>query len=312
MGPRRLLIAEAALLGDLVMATPLMAAAMREGWEVHAAIRASAHGLLDGLLPPERIHLLPPHPLKGRKCLRGVDPDLTLVTHRAHSTLLSVAGGRGPCWGYLGMGRGLLLRGGVRFNPMEHRVSNHLRLAKAAGLDPAPEEPLRLAATPGPCPEMPEGALILNPNASWPEKAWSVSRWEEFASAASEALGTCPVVVGGVGDRERTHRVASACGGLDLGGKTDLPTLKRVLAKGRVMVTHDSGPSHIAVALGTPVVGIFGATSPELVGPWPCASARVLAPPRAVAPPSSGKGRRRWIDDLPWEPALDLAKAAWA
>ncbi len=300
---------EAAYLGDLVMTTPLMGAALRDKWEVHVAIRRSSVGVLEGLIPQEQIHILPSHFLSAQKKLQSIRPQLTIVTHRAHSSVLAALG-VSPRWGY-GGGRSLLLSGTVRFDPMAHRVENHINLGRAAGLALPMDEPLVLRTTAGDSPSLPEGALVLNPNASWPEKAWTTPRWVRLAKALGERLSVRPVVVGGPNDRERCSAIANGCGGIDLGGKTDLPMLKRVLERARLLISHDSGPAHIAAALGTQVISVFGATHPELVGPWPPRTGFVLSSPRAKSPPPPKGKRERWIDGVHWKHVVALASELW-
>jgi heptosyltransferase-2 len=74
---------------------------------------------------------------------------------------------------------------------------------------------------------------------------------------------------GGLGDSNLCNRIASLAGSgvLNLAGKTSLRHLMALLKLCRVVLTNDSGPMHVAAALGTPVVVPFGSTSPELTGP---------------------------------------------
>jgi heptosyltransferase-2 len=74
------------------------------------------------------------------------------------------------------------------------------------------------------------------------------------------------VVFGGPGEEALAREVAGGAA-LDLGGRTDLPTLAAGLASCRAVVTNDSGPMHLAAAVGTPVVALFGAGEPRETGP---------------------------------------------
>jgi ADP-heptose:LPS heptosyltransferase len=77
------------------------------------------------------------------------------------------------------------------------------------------------------------------------------------------------LVVGDAWERDLADAVASHLGAacFNLAGKTSLPVLGAVLARLAVLVTNDSGPAHIAYALGTPSVTIFGGADPETYGP---------------------------------------------
>ena len=77
---------------------------------------------------------------------------------------------------------------------------------------------------------------------------------------------------GGRGDQQLAAQIASAIHDSrftihDLSGKTSLRELMALLKLSRVLLTNDTGPMHVAVALGTPVIVTFGSTSPELTGP---------------------------------------------
>ena len=68
------------------------------------------------------------------------------------------------------------------------------------------------------------------------------------------------MVVGGPAEVELGRKVADGTGGLDLSGQTSILQLAAVLARCRLLVTNDTGPMHVADAVGTPVAAIFGPT----------------------------------------------------
>jgi ADP-heptose:LPS heptosyltransferase len=72
--------------------------------------------------------------------------------------------------------------------------------------------------------------------------------------------------------------------GLALAGRTSLPVLGAVIARLAVLITNDSGPAHIAYALGTPTVTVFGGTDPATWGPPPDDPHAVLAHPAPCRP----------------------------
>ncbi|WDZ82214.1 HAD-IIIA family hydrolase [Micromonospora cathayae] len=151
-----------------------------------------------------------------------------------------------------------------------------LSLAAAAGFAlPSGDEPaLRLrrdALLPsqsgrsgGPAVLPAPGYLVVHPGSSASARACPPELAARIVAALA-AAGHRVVVTGGPGERELTARVAAA-GGVDLGGRTDLAGLAAVLAGAAAMVVGNTGPAHLAAALGVPVVSLFAPTVP--FGQW--------------------------------------------
>jgi ADP-heptose:LPS heptosyltransferase len=102
---------------------------------------------------------------------------------------------------------------------------------------------------------------ILNPGGGWPTKLWDASRFGALADSLSLSFGLRSVVTHGPGERELAERVAasSRTGAAVIAS----PSLKGFFALARraaVYVGGDTGPTHLAVAAGAPVVGLFGPT----------------------------------------------------
>jgi heptosyltransferase-2 len=111
--------------------------------------------------------------------------------------------------------------------------------------------------------------IALSPGSAFAEtKRWPAERYAALADALSER-GFGRALLIGPGERELGARVASAARtGLPvLGADLDPVELAALLARARAAVTNDSGPMHLAGAVGTPVVAFFGATDPGRTGP---------------------------------------------
>ncbi|SCL23689.1 histidinol-phosphate phosphatase family domain-containing protein/HAD-superfamily hydrolase, subfamily IIIA [Micromonospora rhizosphaerae] len=106
--------------------------------------------------------------------------------------------------------------------------------------------------------------VVVHPGSSVPARACPPERCAEIVAALA-ADGHRVVVTGGPDEQELTARVAAA-GGTDLGGRTDLAGLARVLSGARCLVVGNTGPAHLAAAVGTPVVSLFAPTVP--FGQW--------------------------------------------
>ncbi len=119
-----------------------------------------------------------------------------------------------------------------------------------------------------------------NPGATMLDKRWPAERFAELARIA-QRQGTTVLLSGGPDDVEVARRVADLAGMEDsanFAGKIDIETLAGVINRAAVFVGPDTGVTHIAAALGTPTVAIFGPTNPRRYRPLG-RHVQVLAPP---------------------------------
>ena len=116
--------------------------------------------------------------------------------------------------------------------------------------------------------------LCLHPWTSDPRKQWPVTRFQELARRLRRELGIDIAVIGGIGERESAKDFFYHFGSdlLDLVGKITLVECAIVLQRARLLVSGDSGPMHLAAAVGTPTVALFRddipAKGPRRWGPW--------------------------------------------
>lgn len=154
---------------------------------------------------------------------------------------------------------GLFLNRRVAVDRTQHVVDWNIQLARA--LAPAAAVPELDFA---PFATNDEGrrtndAVVLLPGAGRPEKLWPVSYFRELA----RNLGGRALVVWGPGERAMAEAI-----GASLAPPTNLRELAAVLKDAAVVVGADTGPLHLAAALGTPVVGLYGPTDPRRNGPY--------------------------------------------
>lgn len=111
--------------------------------------------------------------------------------------------------------------------------------------------------------------IAINPQATWPTKLWFNDRFAEVAERLLER-GYAVVFTGSPADRHEIELIIGAMAGkvANLAGETSLMTLAALYQKATAVVSTDTGPMHIAAAVGTPLVAIFGATAPWRTGPW--------------------------------------------
>ena len=206
--------------------------------------------------------------------------------------------------------------------PLRLRVEPADRARAAALLD---EIGLAPAAGPGATEPGASGPVAVHPGAGAPIKRWRPGAWAELLHAIT-APGEALVLTGGPEEAALTAGLARLLDRpvLDLAGRTDLGTLAAVYARCRLVLGPDSGPLHLAVAVGTPSLHLYGPADAARFGPWgdaarhlaltselPCAPcgrldwarpaehpcvrgigvARALAAARRLNPISAGPGR---------------------
>ncbi len=347
--PRRILILKPCCLGDVLLATPL-AAALRAAWpESHLAWAVGAHSRpallgnphVDALLPLDgclRADLSARRFLAGARRLRAERFDLVLVPDRSPLLgLLALASGAplrlglGQGWRALPYHRALP----APWSPPRHEALLYLDLAAALGLPPP--RPLRpvfvpaaearrtaaalLAEAPGPA-EAPFLVVHpgggINPGMSLLAKRWPAERFAAAAGRLAEQQGARILLLGATGDAAAAaaFRLAlpPAAGArlLDLSGRLDLGQAAACIAAGRLYLGNDSGLAHLATAVGTPALVLFGPTDPARYGPLPgCGLA--LSPPGA-APGQALRGLEgsTAILDLDVDQVAAAAQALWA
>jgi len=141
-----------------------------------------------------------------------------------------------------------------------------LSLAQACGfaLPPGDAGGLAVALDPAERPHDLDGApyFVVHPGASVPARAWGPDRCRELVGLLV-ARGHRVLVTGAPAERELCGHVAAG-GGEDWGGRTSLAGLGHVLAGARVVVVGNTGPAHLAAAVGTPVASLFAPTVPAI------------------------------------------------
>jgi lipopolysaccharide heptosyltransferase I len=164
--------------------------------------------------------------------------------------------------------------------PDTHAVDRYLRVARAVGLNvpkeadhlpvaPAQRQRARaLLAKAGLGPNEP--FAVVGADARWPTKLWPPQRFARVIDQLWAEAGARSVLIGGADAKPSAEEIRRFSGHapIDLTARTTLKELVGVIAEARVMVTNDSGPMHVAAAVGTPAVAIFGPTNPLRTGPY--------------------------------------------
>lgn len=152
----------------------------------------------------------------------------------------------------------------------QHAIERYVKLAAALGCDTAPiefhfhvtDEDRQAISTM--LPETQPFAVLL-PGTNWPTKRWPVEHFAALVEPLRQRFGLSSVVAGGPEDVTLAQRIPGA---VNLAGKTTLRQLVALLERAAIVVANDSGPMHIASALGRPMVALFGPTNPVRTGPY--------------------------------------------
>lgn len=275
------LVVQTAFLGDVVLTTPLLAAL------------AARHGPVDVVTTPAAAPLLETHPAvrrvvpydkRGRdrgwaglralaRRLRAEGYERAYLPHRSLRTASLALLARIPVRIGFEDGWPFLYTETRRRPAGGHEIDRLLALAQAPAatyapsLHPTPDDERAVAALLAAA-GIEEGSPFV---AVAPGSIWGSKRWPYYGELASRLAGhACVVVVGGPEDAglgeeivraieggQGRWRAVNACGTLTLRQSAAL------IARAAVLVTNDSAPLHVATAVGTPIVAVFGPTLPE-------------------------------------------------
>ncbi|HLI28352.1 MAG TPA: glycosyltransferase family 9 protein [Chloroflexota bacterium] len=296
----RILVIRLDLLGDLVFTAPLVAA-LRDAYPraelvlLTTPYTAPLGPLLPGIdrvltLDIQRLRRPAGWRYLGEALglvarLRRERFDLCVAVHGRPAGMLALASGARVRVGYRAHAYPFAFNrplAGYRYAWRRHEVEYCLELARAVGAD-APGRPLLLAPPrdrrgggllPG------ERYLVLHPGASnGTAKRWPPEAWAALGKAAVQRFGRRVVVTGAESEDALVAMVCAQIGKAALARiGSSLIDLAGVLAAAEAVVAADTGPLHLAAALGTPVVGLYGPTDPAHTGPRGPLAAAVRRP----------------------------------
>jgi lipopolysaccharide heptosyltransferase II len=112
--------------------------------------------------------------------------------------------------------------------------------------------------------------LVVGPGTRWETKQWPAEHFATAITQIANETGLGVVLTGMAEEREIAERVAAATSArtVNMAGKTSLPEMIALIADARAILMHDSGPMHLASAMGKPMVAIYGPTNPARTGPY--------------------------------------------
>jgi len=285
----RALLVRLSSIGDVVHTLPALAALHRHGWEADWLVEPASRILLEENPLLARVVTAPPRKaFAWRQALVALG---TLRSRRYDAALDFQGLWKSAAWARLSGARRVIgWEGRSRREPSSaallgervgrtgggHVIEKNLALLRPLGIEAAGlrEFPLPLSAEAVAHVDAGLAALgrrdlvLLNPGGGWPSKLWPAERYGELAKGL-RALGLLPLVSWGPGEEAVAERVVSASGGAAVRSlPTTLLDYVEIARRSRLVVAGDTGPLHLACAVGTPVVALFGPTDPARNGPF--------------------------------------------
>lgn len=312
LAPRRLLVLRLERIGDLLMAMPAISAlrARAPGAALHLVVgewNAELARVIPGVSSVECVNApwlargAPAHgPLdlcrRGwRWRARGFDLAVNLEPDIRSNALLGLSGASSRV-GYASGGGAAFLTRTLRYDTSAHTAVNAMRLVDAA-LPGSPGPAGQNLAAPAMSLHVADdarrnvgvhltdaGRLLvgINPSGGRRVKQWAAERFGEVGTRLGRAHRATIVLVGAVEDRGIVSAVRASIAEdvrvIDLSGRLDLSGLAALSERLALLITGDTGPMHLAAAVGTPIVAIFGPSSPARYAPL-TPNARVVRQP---------------------------------
>jgi predicted lipopolysaccharide heptosyltransferase III len=287
--PRRILVIKLRYIGDVVLSTPLVEALKRSipDATIDILVNEGTEGVLQNNPYLDRIWFVPRnggwrHLLLVR-ALRERRYDLILdLSDGDRSAILGfLSGGRRRVgFNHEGRWRGKLYHQIASADRQKlHTVEYHRQVLGAIGCNAGritprlyPSERDRARAS-----ELlrkaglgaAEPFFLLCLGARWPFKRWPVERFAELAKEIHRSFGYSLILVGGGKDKKGSDEIVLSCGpwAKSLAGETTMLETAAVAERAKFFIGNDAGPMHVAAAMETPVVALFGPTDPRVWGP---------------------------------------------
>ncbi len=296
----RVLIVKLSALGDVINSLPVSMAihAQRPEAVVDWLVESPNAGILAGHPALNEVLVSPRHgprggltgrlarfarELRGRRYdvvldLQGLMKSAIFVKFSRADRKIGFRGGKEPLAAWA------LTERLPAYDPERHALERYLDLLAPLGLERPARSEFGLAPTPADTARaraLLEGSgqarplVLLHPMAKWESKLWPVAHWVHLARLLAGA-GFDLALTGSGQDKAVTGAMAGALRGQtglagsmrDLAGQADLKTLAALQSLAAAVVSTDTGTMHLAAALGTPVVALFGPTSARRTGPY--------------------------------------------
>lgn len=295
-GLRKILVRSTNWIGDAVMTTPAVRTIRQNFPEAEITLLALPW-VADVFRASPRVDRILTYEREGRHAgLRGkfgLAAELRrehfeaaiLLQNAFEAAFITLLAGIPVRAGFTTDGRGLLLTHGIRRRAeikKRHQVHYYQEMLRGLGCVPGADDLelvvppegeqwatdfLREAAQAG------RRIIGLNPGAAYgPAKRWPAEKFAALAGELHRSFDSVLLLFGTAADRPAAEKITKACGDssrvMDLTGRTTLAQAMGLISRCHAFVTNDSGLMHVAAALATPTVAIFGSTNPVTTGPY--------------------------------------------
>lgn len=287
--PDKILIIKPSSLGDIVHSLPFLNV-LREGFpksEIHWVVARGLEGLLDGHPMINKLWIINKDEWRRIKNIKATVKELRELFKSLRKEKFNLvidlqgllrsgvltAATRAPVrigFGEAREGSSMFYTHRIKGGKDIHAVDRYLKVARFLGCDTFMVQfPFPLSFNfqlPTFNVQLPDGYAVIIPGARWQTKKWPAKRFGELASRLPVRF----LIVGGRSDIETADIVVKNSNGnaVSIAGSTGIKELIEVMRKAKFVVSNDSGPMHIAAALGVPVFAIFGPTNPKKTGPY--------------------------------------------
>jgi lipopolysaccharide heptosyltransferase I len=286
----KVLMVRLSAIGDVVHTLPALAALRGTGAEVDWLVEPGALPLLEGNPAVREVVPAPParrfglvSAARARRRLRGRGYDVALdlqglwksAAWARQSGAGRVAGFDGP-WRREPLSRVLLTERAALTPEPAHVIDKNLSLLRVLGVDAVGRREFPLPPTDAQRSSVDvrlqqaglQEFAVLNPGGGWASKLWPPESFGALARGM-RARGLPSLVTWGPGEEALADRVVAASDATAIRCfPTTLLELVELMRRARIVVAADTGPIHLACAIGTPVVGIYGPTDPARNGPF--------------------------------------------
>ncbi len=297
---KRILIVEVNWLGDVLFSTPFIKALRKKFKTAHIAcmVAPRAKKMLTGnprideiiIYDEENRHRGFLGKARLVSLIRKKNFDLAVLLHRSFTkALMTYLAGIGERAGYATKKRKFILTRPVdAFSEPLHKVEYFLKIADALGCDTS-DKNYEFFVTDkarkyireelaGEGVKEEDTVVVINTGANWPPKRWSETNFALLADELVTKYGVKMVAAGAKKDLERSRRIKEKMKNplIIFAGRTDLDKLGALMERANFVISGDTGPMHMAAAVKSKVIALFGPTSPSFTGPYGGGDYRVI------------------------------------